>query len=87
MNRENLDQEAMDTYKYVFRISVIVVKWMLTSLCSPVQVLCMGMKRDDLPYGSVGPNDIAEGIVYLASDAAKAVSGILMPIDNAWSTI
>jgi hypothetical protein len=47
----------------------------------------MGMKRDDLPYGSVGPNDIAEGIAYLAPDAAKAVSGILMPIDNAWSTI
>jgi hypothetical protein len=46
-----------------------------------------GMKRDDLPYGSVGPHDIAEGIAHLASDAAKAVSGILMPIDNAWSTI
>jgi hypothetical protein len=26
MNQENLDQEAMDTYKYVFRISSIVHK-------------------------------------------------------------
>jgi NAD(P)-dependent dehydrogenase (short-subunit alcohol dehydrogenase family) len=66
---------------------LLFTNWLLTSSCSPVQVLCRGMKRDDLPYGSVGPNDVAEGIAFLASEAAKAVSGILMPIDNAWSTI
>ncbi|CAN9391493.1 unnamed protein product [Alternaria alternata] len=54
---------------------------------SPVQVLCQGLKRDDLPYGSVGPDDIAQGIAFLASDAAKTISGVVMPIDNAWSTI
>jgi len=52
-----------------------------------VQMLCQGLKRDDLPYGSVGPNDIAQGIAFLASDAARTISGIMMPIDNAWSTI
>ncbi|KAG9195251.1 hypothetical protein G6011_00371 [Alternaria panax] len=56
-------------------------------LYSPVQVLCQGLKRDDLPYGSVGPDDIAQGIAFLASDAAKTISGVMMPIDNAWSTI
>lgn len=50
-------------------------------------MLCQGLKRDDLPYGSVGPADIAQGIAFLASDAAKTISGITMPIDNAWSTI
>ncbi|KAI4914230.1 uncharacterized protein J4E92_009644 [Alternaria infectoria] len=54
---------------------------------NPVQMLCQGLKRDDLPYGSVGPNDIAQGIAFLASDVAKTISGIMMPIDNAWSTI
>ncbi|CAG5153225.1 uncharacterized protein ALTATR162_LOCUS3087 [Alternaria atra] len=54
---------------------------------NPVQALCQGLKRDDLPYGSVGPDDIAQGIAFLASDAAKTISGVMMPIDNAWSTI
>ncbi|KAL1795602.1 hypothetical protein ACET3X_005826 [Alternaria dauci] len=53
----------------------------------PVQMVCQGLKRDDLPYGSVGPDDIAQGILFLASDAAKTISGVVMPIDNAWSTI
>ncbi|KAH6868500.1 3-hydroxybutyrate dehydrogenase type 2 [Alternaria rosae] len=54
---------------------------------NPVQMLCQGLKRDDLPYGSVSPDDVAQGIAFLASDAAKTISGIMMPIDNAWSTI
>ncbi|CAN9350722.1 unnamed protein product [Alternaria alternata] len=58
-----------------------------TKNVAPVQVLCQGLKRDDLPYGSVGPDDIAQGIAFLASDAAKTISGVVMPIDNAWSTI
>jgi hypothetical protein len=40
-----------------------------------------------MSYGSVGSEDFAEGIAYSASDAAKADSGILMPIDNVWLTI
>ena len=56
----------------------------LTYFDSPVQELGVGMKRDDLPYGSVGANDLAEGIAFLASDAAQAISGVMMPVDNAW---
>ncbi|RMZ71825.1 short-chain dehydrogenase reductase sdr [Pyrenophora seminiperda CCB06] len=31
--------------------------------------------------------EVAQGIVFLASDHAKSMSGVIMPIDNAWSTI
>ncbi|KAF2818472.1 NAD(P)-binding protein [Ophiobolus disseminans] len=44
-------------------------------------------KRDDLPQGCIGADDIAHGIAFLASNEAKMISGVLMPIDNAWSTI
>ncbi|KNG45937.1 NAD(P)-binding protein [Stemphylium lycopersici] len=54
---------------------------------SPVQALSQSAKRDNLPHGSAGPEDIAEGIAFLASDNAKAINGIMMPIDNAWSAI
>ncbi|EDU47864.1 FabG Dehydrogenase with different specificities related to short-chain alcohol dehydrogenase [Pyrenophora tritici-repentis] len=32
-------------------------------------------------------DDIAEGIVFLASDQARSISGTLLPIDNAWSAV
>ncbi|KAH7371113.1 hypothetical protein BKA66DRAFT_424773 [Pyrenochaeta sp. MPI-SDFR-AT-0127] len=54
-------------------------------ICSPVQQVHTSFKRDDLPYGCIGPNDIAQAIAFLASDDAKMISGILMPVDNAWS--
>jgi NAD(P)-dependent dehydrogenase (short-subunit alcohol dehydrogenase family) len=53
----------------------------------PVQKVHTSFKRDDLLYGCVGPDDIARGIAFLASDDAKMINGVLMPIDNAWSTI
>ncbi|KAK1907783.1 hypothetical protein P3342_006112 [Pyrenophora teres f. teres] len=34
-----------------------------------------------------GADDIAQGIVFLASDHAKSMSGVLLPIDNAWSAL
>lgn len=36
---------------------------------------------------AVGTDDVANGILFLASDDAKKINGVLMPIDNAWSTI
>jgi len=34
------------------------------------------------PKRLVGPEDIAALAVFLASDAAKSISGQMMPIDN-----
>lgn len=44
-------------------------------------------KVEGLPYGCISPNDVAEGIAFLASDNAMMISGVLLPVDNAWSTI
>lgn len=49
-----------------------------------VQNLSTGRKRDDLLYESVGTNNIVESIAFLASDAAQPVSGVMMPVGNAW---
>ena len=32
-------------------------------------------------------SDVADAIVFLASDASKKISGAVVPIDQAWSTI
>ena len=32
-------------------------------------------------------SDVAEAIVFLASDASKKISGAILPVDTAWSTI
>jgi NAD(P)-dependent dehydrogenase (short-subunit alcohol dehydrogenase family) len=58
-----------------------------TDIVRPVTKLHTSFKRDDLPYGCISPDDIARGIAFLASDDAKMISGALVPIDNAWSTI
>ena len=44
-----------------------------------------------IPDRSKGPpidvSDIADAIVFLASDASKKISGAILPVDKAWSTI
>ena len=39
--------------------------------------------KEHIPLGKVGqPPDIAHAVMYLASDAARFVTGILLPIDG-----
>lgn len=40
-----------------------------------------------VPQVDISPEDVANAIVFLASDEAKKVNGVLMPVDNAWSAI
>lgn len=44
------------------------------------------MTKDGEHHVSVTVEDIANGIAFLASDDARMINGIMMPIDNAWST-
>lgn len=40
-----------------------------------------------VPQVDITAEDVAHAIVFLASDEAKKINGVLMPVDNAWSTI
>jgi NAD(P)-dependent dehydrogenase (short-subunit alcohol dehydrogenase family) len=47
----------------------------------------LGKSADGQPETVIGTDDVAHGIAYLASEEAKMISGALLPIDNAWSTV
>ncbi|KAF7865208.1 hypothetical protein EAF04_006185 [Stromatinia cepivora] len=48
-------------------------------------VLALHMKPGEPPNVSVSA--VAETILFLASDAAKSINGVALPVDNAWSTV
>ncbi|CAD6443939.1 04d7920e-7a20-473e-8da2-4339c82e1fb4 [Sclerotinia trifoliorum] len=48
-------------------------------------VLALHMKPGE-PL-NVTASAVAEAILFLASDAAKSINGVALPVDNAWSTI
>ncbi len=37
--------------------------------------------------GIAAPETIAQVIIFLASDVSKGISGAILPVDKAWSTI
>jgi enoyl-[acyl-carrier-protein] reductase (NADH) len=43
--------------------------------------------RDKEGKSDITPEDIANSILYLASDLSTKVSGAILPVDQAWSTI
>ncbi|KAF2639612.1 putative short chain dehydrogenase/oxidoreductase [Massarina eburnea CBS 473.64] len=49
--------------------------------------LHLGKSEDGQPVPIIGVDDVAQGIAFLASDNAKMISGALLPIDSAWSTL
>ncbi|KAI9649213.1 hypothetical protein NHQ30_001781 [Ciborinia camelliae] len=53
------------------------------SIIAPVQAL--HLKPGEMP--SISVSAVAEAILYLASDGARSINGVALPIDNAWSTI
>jgi len=53
------------------------------SILAPVHAL--HIKPGEQPQ--ISTSAVAEAILYLASDGARAINGVALPIDNAWSTI
>lgn len=42
--------------------------------------------RKRIPLGELGePDDVAAAVAYLASDAAKYLTGVVLPVDGGWS--
>jgi NAD(P)-dependent dehydrogenase (short-subunit alcohol dehydrogenase family) len=41
----------------------------------------------DSGAAGIAPEDIAEAILWLSGDASKNVSGVILPVDNAWSAL
>jgi 2-deoxy-D-gluconate 3-dehydrogenase len=40
---------------------------------------------DSTPFGRIGqPADVAPAVVFLASDAARFVHGVSLPVDGGW---
>lgn len=50
-------------------------------------MLHVAKDEEGQPKPVIEPNDVARGIAFLASDEAKMISGALLPVDAAWSTI
>ncbi|PVH92944.1 NAD(P)-binding protein [Periconia macrospinosa] len=53
----------------------------------PTIQMHVGKSQDGQPEPIIGTDDVAHGIAYLASSDARMVSGALLPIDSAWSTL
>ncbi|KAH8706981.1 hypothetical protein GQ44DRAFT_716118 [Phaeosphaeriaceae sp. PMI808] len=53
----------------------------------PVVQMHVSKDTEGNPVPVIGVDHVARGIAFLASDEAKMISGAMIPIDNAWSTI
>jgi NAD(P)-dependent dehydrogenase (short-subunit alcohol dehydrogenase family) len=60
---------------------------LLTNFYSPIVQLHVSKDKDGNPVPVIGPEDVARGIAFLASDESKMINGAMIPIDNAWSVI
>lgn len=45
------------------------------------------VKVNRLDFTLIRPEDVAEAIIFLASDHSARISGAVFPVDDAWSTL
>lgn len=78
---------AVDYGKYGIRVNCICPGAIDTPMIAPALELPGVLERfQDSPLGRVGrPEEIAYAALFLASDEASYVTGLIMPVDGGWS--
>ncbi|AGH51791.1 3-alpha-(or 20-beta)-hydroxysteroid dehydrogenase [Sphingobium sp. TA15] len=68
------------------RVNTIVPGGMNTPITANVPPDVLKQQTSQIPMGKLGdPIDIANGALFLASDEAKYITGVDLPIDGGWS--
>ncbi len=71
------------------RVNAVAPGYVATELVAKLAAegaLDLAAVRRRVPMGALGePEDIAEAVVFLASDAARYVTGALLAVDGGWS--
>lgn len=79
---------AQDLASAEIRVNAIAPGFIKTNMTKAVLAdpNFVAMIKANTPLGHVGePEDIAEAALYLASDGAKYVTGIVLPVDGGWT--
>ena len=71
------------------RVNAVAPGYVATELVARLAAegaLDVGAIRRRIPMGALGaPEAIADAVVFLASDAARYVTGVVLPVDGGWS--
>jgi NAD(P)-dependent dehydrogenase (short-subunit alcohol dehydrogenase family) len=79
---------AQDLASFGIRVNAIAPAFIKTNMTKDVlqDEAFSSMVKANTPLGYVGdPVDIANAALYLASDDAKYVTGIILPVDGGWT--
>jgi NAD(P)-dependent dehydrogenase (short-subunit alcohol dehydrogenase family) len=86
VNMDCFDKDGFGSFLYV-PSPTLFRRMLLMSWNSPVVQMHVAKNEKGQPVPVITPEDVAKGIAYLASDEARMISGALLPIDAAWSTL
>ena len=80
---------ALDLSKFQIRVNAICPGWTWTPMVAEAMngnPNLDGMMKSVVPMKRVAePEEVADQIVYLCSERASYLNGIIMPVDGGWS--
>ncbi len=81
-------QEAMEWAKYHIRVNAIAPSFILTNMSKEFLKIpeVNALVVNSTPLHLVGSvEDVSAAVCFLASDAARMITGIVLPVDGGWS--